>query len=69
MTALRAPAKEAILNTETNAPFTYSAEDEAKMYPDNTAQTRTIRTTPPLVLATFTPAPVSHVDTTQTTSA
>ena len=68
-TALRALAEEALLKTEANAPFTYSAEDEAKMYPDITAQTRTIRTTPPLVLTTFTPAPISHVDTTQTTSA
>ena len=68
-TALRAVAKQALLKTKANAPFTYSAEDEAKMYPDITAQTRTIRTTPPLVLTTFTPTPVSHVDTTQTTSA
>ena len=68
-TALRALAKEALLKTEANAPFTYSAEDEEKLYPDVTAQTRTIRTTPPLVLTTFTPAPVSQVDTTQTTSA
>ena len=68
-TALRALAKEALLKTEATAPFTYSADDEARMYPDITAQTRTIRTTPPLVLTTFTPAPVSHVDTTQTTSA
>ena len=64
--ALRALAKEALLKTEVNAPFPYSAEYEAKMYPDITAQTRTIRTTPPLVLATFTPAPVSNVDSTQT---
>ena len=62
-------AKEALLKTEANAPFTYSAEDEAKMYPDITAQTRTIRTTHPLVLTSFTPAPVSHVATTQITSA
>ena len=67
-TALRALAKEALLKTEANAPFTYSAEDEEKLYPDVTAQTRTIRTTPPLILTSFTPAPVSNVDTTQTTS-
>ena len=69
ITALRALAKEALLNTEATAPFTYSAADEEKLYTDVTAQTRTIRTTPPLVLSTFTPAPVSHVDTTQTTPA
>ena len=63
-TALRALEKEALLKTETNTPFTYSAADEDKMYPDATAQTRTILTTAPLVLNTFTPAPVSHVDTT-----
>ena len=68
-TALRALAKEALLKTEVNAPYTYSADDEEKLYPDVTAQTRTIRTTPPLVLTTFTPAPVPHVETTQTTSA
>ena len=68
-TALRALAKEALLKTEANAPFVYSAEDEAKLYPDVTAPTRTIRTTPPLVLTTFTPAPVPHVETIQTTSA
>ena len=67
-TALRALAKEALLKTEANTPFTYSAEDEAEMYPEITAQTRTIRTTPPLVLTNFTPAPVCTVDTTQTTS-
>ena len=67
--ALRASAKEALLRNEANAPFTYSAEDEGKMYPDITAQTRTIRTTRPLVLTTFTPAPVSTIDTTQTASA
>ena len=67
--ALRALAKEAFLKTEANAPFAYSAEDEEKLYPDVTTQTRTIHTTPPLVLTTFTPAPVSQVDTTQTTSA
>ena len=67
--ALRVLAKEALLKTETNAPFPYSAENEAKMYPVITAQTRTIRTTPPFVLTTFTPAPVSTVDTTQTTPA
>ena len=58
-TALRVLAKEALLKTEANAPFTYSAADEEKLYPDVTAQTRTIRTTPPLVLTTFTPGPVS----------
>ena len=68
-TALRALAKEALLKTEANAPYTYSAEDEERLYPDVTASTRTTRTTPPLVLTTFTSAPVPHVDTTQTTSA
>ena len=68
-TALRALAKEALVKTEANAPFSYSAEDSEKLYPDVTAQTRTIRTTPPLVLTTFTPARVPHADTTQTTSA
>ena len=68
-TALRALAKETLLKTEANAPFSYSAEDEEKLYPDVTASTRTIRTTPPLVLTTFTPSPVSHVEPTQTTSA
>ena len=68
-TASRALAEEALLKTEANAPLTYSAEDEEKLYSDVTAQTRTIRTTPPLVLTTFTPAPISQVDTTQTTSA
>ena len=68
MTALRALAKEALLKTEANAPFEYSTADEEKLYPDVTAQTRTIRTTPPLVLTTFIPTPVSHVDFTQTTS-
>ena len=66
-TALRALSKEALLKTEANAPFAYSTEDEAKIYPDITVQSRTIRTTPPLVLTTFTPAPVSTVDTTQIT--
>ena len=68
-TALRALAKEALLKTEANATFTFSADDEEKLYPDVTAQTRIIRTTPPLVMTTFTAAPVSHIDTTQTTSA
>ena len=68
-TARRALAKEALLKTEANAPFFYSAEDEEKLYPDVTASTRTIRTTPPLVLTTFTPAPVPRVETPQTTSA
>ena len=68
-TALRALAKEALLKTEANALFTNSAEDEEKLYPDVTAQTRTILNTPPLVLTTFTPALVSQVDTTQTKSA
>ena len=68
-TALRALAKEALLKTEANAPFAYSAEDEEKLYPDVTASTRTIRTTSPLVLTTFTSAPVSHADTIQTTTA
>ena len=62
-TALRALAKEDLLKTEATAPSTYSAADEEKLYPDNTALTRTIRTTPPLVLTTFTPAPVSPIDT------
>ena len=69
ITALRAVAKEASLKTEANAPFAYSAEDEEKLYPDVTASTRTNRTTPPLVLTTFTPAPVSHADTIQTITA
>ena len=68
-TALRALAKEVLLKTEANAPFTYSPEDEEKLYPDVTAQTRAIRTTPPLVLTTFTPTPVPHVETIQTTTA
>ena len=68
-TAMCAPAKEALLKTEATAPFTYSTDDEGKLYPDVTAETRTIRTIPLLVLTTFTPAPVSHIDTTQTTSA
>ena len=67
-TALRVLAKEALLKTEANAPFAYSSEDEEKLYPDVTASTRTIRTTSPLVLTTFTPAPISHVDTPQTIS-
>ena len=65
-TALRALAK-GLLKTEANAPFTYSAEEEAKKYQDVTAQTRTIRTIQPLILTTLTPAPVSHVDITKTT--
>ena len=69
ITALRALAKEALMKTEAKEPFAYSAADEKKLYPDVTASTRTIRTTSPLVLTTFTPAPVSHVDTLQTTSA
>ena len=68
-TALRALAKEALLKTEANAPFVYSAEDEEKLYPDVTAQTRTIRTTPPLVLTTFTPTQPLSVETTQVSSA
>ena len=67
-TTLRALSKGALLKNEANAPFTYSSEDEAKMYPDITAQTKTIRTRPLLILTTFTPAPVSTIDTTQTTS-
>ena len=67
--ALRALANEVLLKTEANAPVPYSAADEEKLYPDVTAQTRTNRNTPPLVLTTFTPAPLSHVDTPQTTSA
>ena len=58
---IRALAKEALVKTEANAPFTYSAEDKAKMYPQITAQTRTLRKTPTLVLTTFTPAPASDV--------
>ena len=69
VTSLRAVAKEALLKIETIAPLTYSAEDEAKMYPDITAQTRIVRTTSPLALTTFTSAPVSTIGTTQTTSA
>ena len=68
-TALRALAKEALPRTEARAALTYSAKDEAKMYPDITTQTRTIRKTPSLVLTTFTPAPVSTNDATQTASA
>ena len=67
-TAPRALAKEVLLKIEATARFTYSTSDEEKLYPDVTAQTRTIRTTPPLVLSTFTPSPVPPVDTTQTTS-
>ena len=68
-TALRALAKEAFMKTEANAPFAYSTQDEEKLYPDVTASIRTIRTTSPLVLTTFTPAPVSHADTIETTTA
>ena len=64
-TALRALAKKALLNTEANAPFTYSAEDEEKLYPDVTAQTRLIRPNPPVTLTTFTPTQPLSVDTTQ----
>ena len=38
LTALRALAKEALLKIEANAPYTDSAEDEEKMYPDITAE-------------------------------
>ena len=68
-TAVRAVAKKGLLKTEANAPFPYSEEGEAKMYPDITAQTKTIPTTLPLVLTAFTAAPISNVDTTPTTSA
>ena len=66
-TALHPLAEEALLKTEANALLTFSAEAEAKLYPDITARTRTIRTTIPLVLTSYTPAPVSTVDTTETT--
>ena len=36
-TALRALAKEALLKTEANAPFKYSAKDEERLYPEITA--------------------------------
>ena len=62
-TALRVLANEVLLKTEAKARFTYSVEDQARLYPDITSQTRTIRKAPPLVLTTFTPAPVSIVDT------
>ena len=68
-TALRALAKEALLKTEANAPFTYSAEDEEKLYPDVTAQTRLIRPTPPVTLTTLTPTQPLSVDITQVSSA
>ena len=64
-TALRALAKEALVKTEATAPFTYSAEDEEKLYPDVTAQTRLVRPTPPVTLTTFTPTQPLSVDTTQ----
>ena len=68
ITALLALAEEALLKTEANAPFTYSAEDEKKLYPDVTAQTRLIRPTPPVTLTTFTPTHSLPVDTTQVSS-
>ena len=46
-TAMPGLEKEALLKTEVDAPFAYSAKDEAKMYPDITAQTRRIRKTIP----------------------
>ena len=67
-TALRALAKEALLKTEATAPFTYSTEDEEKLYPDVTAQTRLVRRTPPVTLTTFTPTQPLSVDTTQVSS-
>ena len=39
LTALHALAKAALLKTEANAPFNYTAEDDGKLYPDVTAQT------------------------------
>ena len=57
VTALRAVAKEALRKTQANAPFLYSTEDETKMYPNITAQNRTISMILPLVLISFTPAP------------
>ena len=66
--ALRVLAEEALLKTGANATFTYSTEDEATIYLDKTAQTRTVCTTTPLALTNFTLAPVSTVDTAQTTS-
>ena len=67
-TALRAPAKEALLKTGANAPFTYSTEDEEKLYPDVTAPTRLIRPTPPVTLTTFQATQPLSVDTTQVSS-
>ena len=67
-TALRALAKETLLKTEATAPFTYSAEDEEKLYPDVTAQTRLVRPTSPVTLNTFTPTQPLSVDTTQVSS-
>ena len=67
-TALRALAKEALLRTEANTPFTYPAEDEEKLYPDVTAETRLIRSTPPVTLTTFTPTQPLSVDTTEVSS-
>ena len=68
LTALRALAKGALLKTEATAPFTYFAEDEEKLYPDVTAQTRLVRPTPPVILTTFTPTQPLSVDTTQVSS-
>ena len=67
-TALRALAKEVLLKTEATAPFTYSAEDEEKLYLDVTAQTRLVRPTPPGTLTTFTSTQPLSVDTTQVSS-
>ena len=67
-TALRALAKEALLKAEATAPFTYSSEDEEKLYPDVTAQTRLVRPTPPVTLTTFTPTQPLSVDITQVSS-
>ena len=67
-TALRALAKEALLKTEATALLTYSAEDEEKLYPDVTAQTRLIRSTPLVTLTTFTPTQPLSVDITQVSS-
>ena len=67
-TALRALSKEALLKAEATAPFTYSAEDEEKLYPDVTAQTHLVRPTPPVTLTTFTSTQPLSVDTTPVSS-
>ena len=66
--ALPAPAEEALRKTEATAPFTYSAEDQEKLYPDVNGQTRLVRPTPPVTLTTFTSTQPLSLDTTQVTS-